>query len=143
MLANRAIPIATPSIQDLPALPRAFFCRQAEEAAPGPIGYLLVKRQAAGELLRGVNVGTHTYCQSEPALKTAQISKAPVVRAKIYPSPIAPTHWTTKPTSTGKREVPSAPPLDQWSPRMRQALMSSLDCPQIPKGSVRQKQAIT
>jgi DNA-3-methyladenine glycosylase len=50
-----------------PALPRAFFCRPAEEVAPELIGCLLVKRQAGGELLRGVIVETEAYCQSEPA----------------------------------------------------------------------------
>ena len=35
--------------------------------APELIGCLLVKRQAGGELLRGVIVETEAYCQSEPA----------------------------------------------------------------------------
>jgi len=62
-----ATPIATTPIQDLPALPRAFFCRPAEEVAPELVGCLLVKRQAGGELLWGVIVETEAYCQSEPA----------------------------------------------------------------------------
>ena len=35
--------------------------------APELIGCLLVKREAGGELLRGVIVKTEAYCQSEPA----------------------------------------------------------------------------
>jgi DNA-3-methyladenine glycosylase len=50
-----------------PALPRAFFARPAEEVAPELVGCLLVKRQAGGELLRGVIVETEAYCQGEPA----------------------------------------------------------------------------
>ena len=63
----QATPIATTPIQDLPFLPRAFFCRPAEEVAPELIGCLLVKRQAAGELLWGVIVETEAYSQAEPA----------------------------------------------------------------------------
>jgi len=49
------------------ALPRDFFARPAEQVAPELIGCLLVKRQAAAELLWGVIVETEAYCQSEPA----------------------------------------------------------------------------
>jgi len=62
-----ATPIATTPIQDLPALPRTFFCRPAEKVAPELVGCLLVKRQLSGELLWGVIVETEAYCQSEPA----------------------------------------------------------------------------
>ena len=59
--------IATPSIQDLPALPRAFVWRVAEVLASELIGCLLVKRQAGGELLCGVIVETEVFSQEEPA----------------------------------------------------------------------------
>ena len=66
-LPTQATPIATTRIQDLTVLSQSFFCRPAEEVAPELIGCLLVKRQAGGELLRGVIVETEAYCQSEPA----------------------------------------------------------------------------
>ncbi len=56
----------TPTLAD-PCLPRSFFCRPAQAVAPDLIGCLLVKRQAAGELLWGAIVETEAYCQSEPA----------------------------------------------------------------------------
>ena len=42
---TQATPIATTPIQDLPALPRAFFSRPAEEVAPELVGFLLVNGQ--------------------------------------------------------------------------------------------------
>jgi DNA-3-methyladenine glycosylase len=48
-------------------LPQSFFARPAEVVAPELIGCLLVKRQAAGELLWGVIVETEAYSQEEPA----------------------------------------------------------------------------
>ena len=51
----------------IPALPRGFFCRPAEQVAPELIGCLLVKRQPGGALLWGVIVETEAYSQSEPA----------------------------------------------------------------------------
>ncbi len=66
-LPTKATPIATPSIQDLPALPQSFFCRPAEQVAPDLIGCLLVQRQANGELLWGVIVETEAYSQDDPA----------------------------------------------------------------------------
>ena len=60
----KATPIATTLSQ---SLPQTFFCRPAEAVAPELIGCLLVKREAGGELLRGVIVKTEAYCQSEPA----------------------------------------------------------------------------
>ena len=62
-----ATPIATTSIQDLPFLSRAFFCRPAEKVAPELIGCLLVKHQPTGELLWGVIVETEAYSQDDPA----------------------------------------------------------------------------
>jgi hypothetical protein len=47
----QATQIATTPIQDLLGLPRAFFCRPAEEVAPELVGCLLVKRQEGGEML--------------------------------------------------------------------------------------------
>ena len=41
----QATPIATTPIQDLPFIPREFFCRPAEEVALELVGCLLVKRK--------------------------------------------------------------------------------------------------
>jgi len=51
----------------IPALPRSFFSRPAEQVAPELVGCLLVKRQPTGTLLRGLIVETEAYSQSEPA----------------------------------------------------------------------------
>lgn len=51
----------------IPALPRSFFSRPAEQVAPELVGCLLVKRQPTGKLLQGVIVETEAYSQSEPA----------------------------------------------------------------------------
>jgi len=52
------------SLHDLPDdLPQSFVARPAEQVAPELIGCLLVKRQAAGELLWGVLVETEAYSQ--------------------------------------------------------------------------------
>ncbi|MEB3172763.1 MAG: DNA-3-methyladenine glycosylase, partial [Cyanobacteriota bacterium] len=51
----------------LPALPRRFFARPAEQVAPELIGCRLVKRQPGGDLLWGVIVETEAYSQSDPA----------------------------------------------------------------------------
>jgi len=59
-----ATPIATTPSRHLP---QSFFARPAEQVAPELIGYLLVKRQVNGELLRGVIVETEAYSQEEPA----------------------------------------------------------------------------
>jgi DNA-3-methyladenine glycosylase len=59
---------ATPkAIDDLPALPQAFFARPAEQVAPDLIGCLLVKHQPSGELLWGVIVEMEAYSQDDPA----------------------------------------------------------------------------
>jgi DNA-3-methyladenine glycosylase len=58
---------ATEGAAKPPVLPPAFFARPAELVAPELIGCLLVKRQAAGELLWGVIVETEAYSQAEPA----------------------------------------------------------------------------
>ncbi len=63
----QATPIATTPSQHLSALSQSFFARPAEQVAPDLIGCLLVKRQASGELLRGVIVETEAYSQEEPA----------------------------------------------------------------------------
>jgi len=49
-----ALPRSAASLQ-LPAS-QSFFCRSAQDAAPELIGYLLIRRQAGGELLEGVIV---------------------------------------------------------------------------------------
>jgi DNA-3-methyladenine glycosylase len=67
VLLDTATSIANTISNDFPPLPQAFFARPAELVAPELIGCLLVKRQASGELLRGVIVETEAYCQSEPA----------------------------------------------------------------------------
>ena len=67
LLPTQATPIATTPAQDFPALSQSFFARPAEAVAPDLIGCLLVKRQAGGELLRGVIVETEAYSQEEPA----------------------------------------------------------------------------
>jgi hypothetical protein len=49
-LIFQATPIATTPIQDLPAFPREFFARPAEQIAPELIGCLQVKRQPSNML---------------------------------------------------------------------------------------------
>lgn len=54
-------------MQQLPAIPQAFFARPAEQVAPELIGCRLVRRLSEDSLLWGVIVETEAYCQSEAA----------------------------------------------------------------------------
>ena len=72
------IPIAATLAQDLAEQPNGVLCLPAGEVAPELIGCLLVKRHAAGELVRGVNVETQTYCQSEPVLRNSTNFQGPL-----------------------------------------------------------------
>ncbi len=66
-LPTQATPIATTITTFSQRLTQSFFARPAEQVAPELIGCLLVKRQADGELLRGVIVETEAYSQDDPA----------------------------------------------------------------------------